>query len=247
LRIHELDPDSVGAERDSDSPDSIPYLRFDPFAQLEFDQWRAKLELRIRSGDEHEAFESHLAKYRSLIPSLALLIHLADVGRGPVGLEALQKAIDWGEYLESHARRLYSSALSPGAAAAKELAKKIKHGDIGSEFAIRDVYRKGWTGLSERAEVEAAVDVLVGLDWLRVVQEQTDGRPRERYLVNPKIWQVPNDAPDNTDKSMPEVSSVGSVSSLCEAIDEKLVVAAQPKPLQEVDVDEDMEVLKWIA
>ena len=39
-------------------------------------------ERRIRSGKDHAAFESHLAKYRKLVPALALLIHLADAMGG---------------------------------------------------------------------------------------------------------------------------------------------------------------------
>jgi Protein of unknown function (DUF3987) len=58
------------------------------------------LELRLRQNHEHPAIEAHLAKYRSLIPSLALLIHLADGGQNPVGVEAIERACAWGEYLE---------------------------------------------------------------------------------------------------------------------------------------------------
>ncbi len=52
---------------------------------------------------------SHLAKYRSLLPSLALLFHLidgVDTGRrGPVSGAAAAQAAAWCEYLAAHARR----------------------------------------------------------------------------------------------------------------------------------------------
>jgi putative DNA primase/helicase len=99
-----LNPMSVGADPDPDAP----FLHFDCDAQSLFDEWREKLEPRIRSGEEHPVFESHLAKYRSLVPSLALLIHLVDGFIGPVSAEATRKALAWACYLESHARRIYS-------------------------------------------------------------------------------------------------------------------------------------------
>jgi putative DNA primase/helicase len=37
------------------------------------------LEKRLR-GDLHPALESHLAKYRKLVPALALICHLVDGG-----------------------------------------------------------------------------------------------------------------------------------------------------------------------
>ncbi len=57
-----------------------------------FDGWRADLEHRLRAEEDHPVLLSHLAKYRSLLPSLALLFHLidgVDTGRrGPVSRAA---------------------------------------------------------------------------------------------------------------------------------------------------------------
>ena len=53
--------------------DRIPWLRLTPEAQAEFDPWREKLEARIRDGGMHPALESHVAKYRGLVPRLALI------------------------------------------------------------------------------------------------------------------------------------------------------------------------------
>ena len=59
--------------------------------------------MQLRAADLPAALEAVLAKYRSLIPSIALLIHLADGGCGPVPLSALDKAVGWGQYLFAHA------------------------------------------------------------------------------------------------------------------------------------------------
>jgi putative DNA primase/helicase len=80
-RLAVLDAETLGAERDGDI---LQFLRFNPGAQSLFDDWRADLERRLRSGIEHPAIEAHLAKYRSLVPAIALICHLVDGGAGPV-------------------------------------------------------------------------------------------------------------------------------------------------------------------
>ncbi len=144
---------------------------------------------------------AHLAKYRSLIPSLALLIHLAEGRTGAVRLPCLKKAIAWGRYLETHARRIYSVAVAPDTAEAIALARKILSGDVPDEFALRDVYRNGWIGLNTRDAVDRGAELLIDLDWLAKVEESTPGRTRTRYLVNPKVRHLGPDGTDKTDKS----------------------------------------------
>jgi len=166
--------------------ESIPFLRFDPRAQRMFDRWRGGLERRLRAGEEHPALESHFSKYRSLIPSLALLIHLVDKGSGPVPVGPLRKAIAWGRYLSSHARRIYSAAVMADVAAAKRLAARIKKGEIRDGFTERDIYRNCWTGLNQEG-VEKAVRVLVEHGWIRSQIVSTDGRPKTVFLINPRV------------------------------------------------------------
>lgn len=73
--LDNLGPASLGVECE---PGEIPALRFAPDAQELWDEWRAELENRLRSSElaSSPALESHLSKYRSLLPSLALLFHL---------------------------------------------------------------------------------------------------------------------------------------------------------------------------
>ena len=184
------------------------YLRFDGAAQEMFDTWRAGLEQRIRGGDEHPAIESHLAKYRSLVPSLALLFQLADNEGGPVGTAAMEKSLAWATYLESHMRRVYAIAIDSSAIAAKALAGRLEHGDLEDGFRARDVYRRAWSGLSDPQAVSQALDVLVDLHWLRECEEQhaAGGRRTIHYRINPRT--VPKTAPPPTDKT----DETGSVS-----------------------------------
>lgn len=200
-KLDSLDIQALGARRDGFDVEGIPFLRFAPEAQDRFDRWREILEGNLRSGDEHPAIESHLAKYRSLVPSLALLIHLAEDGVGPVTDSAAERAIAWALYLETHARRLYAMVTCVGLTGAHQLARKLRARVLPASFALRDVYRHNWSSLDNREDALAAVRMLTDYDWLAVVKEVTDGAPRTRYLVNPKIHTLPGPGTDRTDKS----------------------------------------------
>lgn len=197
--LDKLTAEDVEAGQEKDDDDGIPYLRFDPRAQRVFDRWRGGLERRLRSGEEHPALESHFAKYRSLIPSLALLIHLADGGKGPVGLDSLRKALAWGRYLSSHARRVYAVAVMDDVGAAKRLVARIRKGQVKDGFTERDVYRNDWSGL-DRDSVRKAVAVLVEHGWLRGQVEETEGRSKKTYWINPRILGPAPEATDETDR-----------------------------------------------
>jgi hypothetical protein len=182
-RLDKLDPASIGATVE----DGIPYLRFDPDAQALFSEWRADFELRIRSGNDHAAFEAHISKYRKLVPALALLIHLADEATGTIGEIALNKALAWAEYLESHARRAYASVTQAEAENARALLHRIRRGEVPNPFVPRDVYLKHWACLSTPEEVHEAVRLLADLDYLREYRiDTTGGRPKLEYWINPK-------------------------------------------------------------
>ena len=182
-RLDCIDPHAIGAEK---IEDSIPFLRFDSAALEIFVEWRTKLEERVRGGDEPPMLEAHLSKFRSLVPTLALLSHLADnPDGGAVGEAAVLRACAWAEYLESHARRIYSPALAPATASAAALAQRLRKGDLPHTFTLPAVYQSHWSGLANKAEAKEAVEVLEDLGWLRSHVEQTGGRPKTIYEVNP--------------------------------------------------------------
>jgi hypothetical protein len=97
------------------------------------------------------------------MPALALLFELADwAAAGPgdvevgatdqflrISLEHTKQALAWCEYLESHARRIYSCVTTPQMRAAQLLAEKLKKHQIAPDgfFSCRAVYLKGWSGL----------------------------------------------------------------------------------------------------
>ena len=142
------------------------------------------------------AMEAHLSKYRSLIPSLALDCHLADGVHGDVTLTSFTRAAAWAEHLESHARRVYAAAVSAHIVAARSLAQHIQAGDLPNPFALRDAYRRQWSGLTGPDETSAAATMLVDIDWLRPETTPTQGRHKVVYLINPASGGPVNEVAD---------------------------------------------------
>ena len=181
-------------------------FRFAPDAQELFIAWLAELEAEIRGGELHPALVSHLSKYRKLMPALALLFELADRAASGsedfdpgsdggylcVSLEHTKQAADWCDYLQPHARRIYSCVTTPQMRAAQVLAEKIRKRKLGANFSCRDVYLKGWSGLDNPELVRLAVEILQDAGWVRSMSGEPapfGGRPSNRYEVNPGVWE----------------------------------------------------------
>lgn len=179
-------PEAFGALRDE--YDALPYLRFDDAAQGLFAEWRADLERRLRSGELSPALESHLAKYRKLVPALSLINHLADRGVGAVTEVATLRALAFGEYLAAHARRAYAAGSEAEASAAKAILARIRKQEIAEGFTLRDIHQRGWANLADRDQVRAGLDLLVDYDWIAPKVENTGGRPRTTYRINPGAY-----------------------------------------------------------
>ena len=161
-----------------------------------FEQWKRKLE-------DHPAMVQHLAKFDSLMPSLALLFHLADWAAGDderpkrqVPASQAKRAFYVCRYLVYHARRVYSCVVSPQMSAMRSLADKIKAGKLQGTFSIGDVTRKRWSDLKGEKFVRNACEGLVSAGWLRRVELTSTGPgrpPGTCYEVNPKV--LPKEPP----------------------------------------------------
>lgn len=183
-RLHELAPQAISAEQSSF--DDIPFLRLDEAARDTFSGWRAALEQRLRAGGLHASLESHLSKYRKLVPSLALLFHLADGGAGPITETAVLRALSFAEYLESHARRAYGSGHQLETDTARAILARIRKGDIRGDFTARDIQRKDWSNLTDKDQISAGLDLLDDLHWIRSRRVDTGGRPKMVFTVSPR-------------------------------------------------------------
>ena len=168
-----------------------PFFRFDDAAQDLFYRWYTELEHKIRN-DESPLLSEHFGKYRSLMPSLALVFHLISVAGGanpgPVTKMAAAMAADWVDYLETHARRIYGMVADTGPMAAAALAEKIRKGKVKDGFTARDVYKNHWQSLDDPSLVSGACDELEAAGWIRrETIASTGGRPKVTFIINPKI------------------------------------------------------------
>jgi putative DNA primase/helicase len=181
-----LRPEAVGAARDEFR--SVPVLGLDEAAYDECMEWRRDLEDRLRSGELHPALEAHLAKYRKLVPALALINHLADNPGGEIGKDAMLRALGMASYLETHARRAYGAGPEAETTAAKAIVSHIRRGDLIDGFSARDVHQRGWSNLSDRNQVRAGLSLLCDLCWLCPVDKRlpAGGRPTTHYRINPR-------------------------------------------------------------
>jgi hypothetical protein len=177
----------IGARRVQDGPQRMQVLHFDEVAQQGFNQWLLKNEAMLRKGADNPAEHSHFAKYRSLVPGLALLFHLLDGHVGDVCGDCLARAIGVAAYLKSHAKRVYASVHGYDAAPVRALAKRLLDKTLPDGFTARSIRVKGWRDLSEVDQVKTALDVLVEHGWLIEQDVDKPGRKTVRYSISPTI------------------------------------------------------------
>jgi hypothetical protein len=185
-KLNDLTPGAVAAE--TDQFEKIPFLRFDDAALGVFREWRGGLERKLRSDEIEPALESQLAKFRKLVPALALINHLADGGEGSIQETSVRRALAFSIYLETHARRAYGAGSQVETSAATAILNRIRNDDLPEGFTARDVHRPRWSHLSDRAHVQSGLDLLCDLDWLAAERRgPTDagGRPTLVYHINP--------------------------------------------------------------
>lgn len=175
----------------------VPYLHFDTEGQKVFVDWYSDFFGRsIQSYSESELLETHFAKYRKLVPSLALLFHLCDLftqqtSQKSVSALQVQRAIKFTDYLLEHSKRVYGLFQNAHIGGANTLAERLQSKKLIDGFTVRDVVRKSWKGLTDQRQVERAVNELVSKNWLKEeeIPYSGTGRPQApTYLVNPLIF-----------------------------------------------------------
>ncbi len=191
-KILELDPVEVGAEM-AEMPGGggeIGVLGFTEEAQWRLDEWQEVRRRRQKAADKRDPMRAHLGKFQGLAPALALVCHLTetdDLPRGPIGLEATEKALRLADVFEANARKVYSNQAKPYQHPAWVLGRLIAErklppkGEAG--FTERDVRRLEAAGLRRPAEVQKALVDLVGLGWIEVELGWSKGRMFTRYKV----------------------------------------------------------------
>lgn len=156
--------------------------KFNAESQKLFNTWYDNNQKLVRGSTLSPQLESHLAKYVSLLPSLALIIHAVDSSPGgDIGAASTRKALAWCEYLESHARRVYALVDGP-IGSAKALEKHLH--DMPNPFRIGAINSKNWHGLTTTDQIREALESLCEHGHL---QEVVSGptKPATDYFKHP--------------------------------------------------------------
>lgn len=171
------------------------YFSFSEEAQEIFIKYSYDLHCTRLPQEDEPLINQHLGKYDKLFPALALVFHLVDCAangtRGPISCDAALRAAAWCEYLEAHARRCYGLLKDDGLRATQALASKLEKGELENSFTLRDVRRHQWRALTEDKNIQAALDWLEDLYWIRGElvggTRPGSGRPTIKYRINPII------------------------------------------------------------
>ncbi|MCP0916747.1 YfjI family protein [Acinetobacter indicus] len=186
----------------TDDYNTRPYFRFGQKAQELYIKWTTDLHKNKIENEEHSIIAQHLQKYPKLMTSLALIFHIIDGIKfgsvGDISEQSADMAIQWCEYLESHARRIYGLVLDAATIKASSIGQKLlklnaEHDWRMKGFKAREVHRKNWKGLTDIESVENALELLVDNNWLVLEEIEPTvkgGRPSKRYWINPRIYEM---------------------------------------------------------
>ncbi|MBA3814301.1 MAG: DUF3987 domain-containing protein [Alphaproteobacteria bacterium] len=155
---------------------TIPYFRLTPDAQTFFHEWIQKLQEKLE-GKDHPILIQHLSKYRSLMPSLALVFHIINVAdglvTGDIPIDCVQKAALCCGYLESHARRIYGMVLEsnfdpfPTVSKAEELLAWMQKQSTSSGQPLKRRFILRYSRVRSSKELDPLLSDLVQMGYLQ--------------------------------------------------------------------------------
>jgi hypothetical protein len=183
-RLANFDPVQDGAT-DADDFVKLPHFCFDDAAQELFIEWSTELHRELIAKEQNPLMQQHFGKFEKLFCAVALILHLAEGNVGPVKVDSAIRAAAWCEYLAGHARRVYGLVEVGKVTAAKLVTRRIAGGKLHDRFSARELYKKGWSGLTTYTEAENALRILEDAGWVSSYDAISEGRPTIRYLINP--------------------------------------------------------------
>ena len=188
--LDDLRPDQIGTQQSSPP---APVIGFDDQAQHAFLAWRELLRTQTMEADDlPDGQLAWLGKSERLVAGLALSFHCIECALrrrppGPVALPELSRAVDCWDVLRHHAFRVFDMGRTSPVEAAHLLCKKLKR--LVPEFSLRELKRKGWSGLRGEGVLEDALDLLTDFGYLKELDPPKNPRvgrpPSRRFLVNP--------------------------------------------------------------
>lgn len=105
-----------------------------------------------------------------------------------VGAVAAARALEWADYLRSHAARLYAAGRVAAENGARLIIERRAH--LPEKFTAREVERKNWAGLSDRETVDDAIAILLETHHVFLATKPSGpsgGRPSDTYFWNPRL------------------------------------------------------------
>jgi hypothetical protein len=169
-------------------------FNFDSKAQVHWTKWakdQSKIEFLASPDDQ-----AVLGKYPALVAKLTLIFCIIDQAnkcddpkrftlQSIADCKSLKRAIKWASFLYSHNIKIRSLTVAECIAdKAKAIVPKLKL--LKGQFIPRDLYRKGWSGVST---VSAALEVINLLIEWGYIQKQTENsklkKEAEVYVIHP--------------------------------------------------------------
>lgn len=173
----------------SDDRDENLTLKFNDPAYDFFKQWFIKNEALTRNDELSSALESHYAKYRGLVPTIAAIFYVLEndaFEQDPyINEQSTVNAIAYVEYLRKHAERIYALPEQVVLKGAKTILSKFDKLD--DNFFERTVKRKKWGGLTDDTVVVAALALLEEHGYCMSIESKSNvGRPTTYFVKHPK-------------------------------------------------------------
>jgi len=168
-------------------------LRFSNPAYQLYKKWFTENESLFRDDALSPSLESHYAKYRGFVPSIAGIFHVLSNDNfetnALIDEATISSAIAYVEYLRTHAERIYALPEQLVLKGAKSLLAKFDK--LGNDFTLRDAKRKKWAGLTDGDVVESALSILEEHGYCRQLEmSSVTGRPSIYFIKHPK-YQLP--------------------------------------------------------
>ena len=187
---------TLHTDADVEAGKAKPYVRFSPAAQEIFNAWLTE-HMPAVNASENAPIVGFYSKARGLLGRLTLVIHLAAWAAGDesdprtVSEQSLGRALAiLEEYLVPMWRRVMAAfSKAPVVDGAHKIGEYIRKKGLDG-IRVADISKQDWSGLNDRAAIEAALRTLVDRDWLaepEAVSGPRGGRPSATYRVNPKV------------------------------------------------------------
>jgi hypothetical protein len=187
---------TLHTDADVEAGKAKPYVRFSPAAQEIFNDWLTE-HMRGMKAAADTPIIGFYSKARGLLGRLTLVIHLTAWAAGDEGdprtvsEQSLTRALAILEgYLVPMWRRVMAAfSKAPVVDGAHKIGEYIRKKGLDG-IRVADISKLDWSGLNDRAAIEAALRTLVDRDWLaepETVSGARGGRPSATYIVNPKV------------------------------------------------------------